>query len=72
MAYQLLGFQTDNTERGYDAERFADTLKEARREARYMLSATYTRVCESTHDLEVIQVWDGDTLVFEVWRTELG
>lgn len=62
MGYQIQGFQT-STERGFDAERSAETLADAKREAKYMLSNAYQRASEASSKLKTIQIWKGDTLI---------
>lgn len=66
MTYQLQGFQTLNTERGNDAERSADTLKDARKEAKYMLSDEYRRASEVSDKLAIVQIWKGNELIAEM------
>ena len=66
MTYQIQGFQTLNTERGYDAERTADTLKDAKKEARYMLSDDYRRASEASSKLATVQIWKGSDLIAEL------
>lgn len=66
MTYQIQGFQTLNTERGYDAERAADTLKDARKEAKYMLSDDYRRASEVSDRLAIVQIWKGRELIDEM------
>ena len=66
MTYQIQGFQTLNTERGYDAERSADTLKDARKEAKYMLSDDYRRASEASAKLATVQIWKGSELIAEM------
>jgi hypothetical protein len=66
MTYQIQGFQSINTDRGYDAERSADTVKEARREAKYMLSDEYRRASEVSDKLAKVQIWKGEELIDEM------
>ena len=66
MTYQLQGFQTLNTECGNDAERSADTLKDARKEAKYMLSDEYRRASEASDKLAIVQIWKGNELIAEM------
>lgn len=66
MKYQIRGFQTSNTERGCDAEWDADTLAEAKRQAKYMLSDDYRRVCEASNALATVQIWKGNELIDEL------
>lgn len=66
MTYQIQGFQTLNTERGNDAERSADTIKEAKREAKYMLSDEYRRASEASDKLAIVQIWKGRDLITEM------
>jgi hypothetical protein len=63
--YQLQGFQ-GSTERGYDAERTAETLKDARKEAKYMLSEEYRRASEASRKLATVQIWKDGALIDEV------
>lgn len=62
--YHIQGFQ-GSTRFGFDAERTADTLAEARREAKYMLSDDYRRASEATDRLAIVQIWRGDKLLEE-------
>lgn len=66
MTYQIQGFQSNDTQNGCDAERTAETIKEARLEAKYMLSDDYRRACEASRKLVTIQIWKGETLVAEL------
>ena len=65
--YSLQGYQSLNTETGYDAERFADTLKDARKQAKYMLSNDYRRTSEASSLLVKIQIWKNEELVDEIY-----
>lgn len=62
MKYQVLGFQSSDTKNGCDSEWGADTLADAKREAKYMLSDRYAAVCESAK-LATVQIWKGKTLI---------
>lgn len=64
--YQIQGYQTTDTDNGYDAERFAPTIKLARKTAQYMLSDDYRRVCEAAQPLVKIQIWKDKTLIDEI------
>lgn len=57
MKYLVLGFQDATRDEGYDAERGADTLKEAKHEARYMLSEEYRKASEASAKLQMVQIW---------------
>jgi hypothetical protein len=70
MTYQLQGYEDRTAETGYDAERFADTLKDARKQAKYMLSDEYRNVCEASRLLTKVQIWKGEELVDEVYGKE--
>ena len=63
MTYEVLGFQTHDTDHGCDAERSADTLADARKQAKYMLSDAYRLASEASDNLAVVQIWKGDTLI---------
>jgi hypothetical protein len=65
MQYSIQGFQTINSDNGCDAERFADTLKEAKQEARYMLSDQYRIASEATSRLALVQIWKNGELIAE-------
>lgn len=62
--YSIQGFQSF-TQNGCDAERNADTIKDARRQARYMLSESYRVASEATEKLSMVQIWKGDKLIQE-------
>lgn len=66
MTYQIQGFQTLNTERSCDVERTADTLKNARKKAKYMLSDDYRRASEASSRLATVQIWKGEELIAEM------
>jgi hypothetical protein len=70
MTYQLQGFEDRTAETGYDAERYADTLKDARKQAKYMLSDDYRNMCEASRVLTKIQIWKGEELVEEFYGKE--
>lgn len=65
MTYSLQGFQTTDSSNGCDAERSADTLKEAKQEARYMLSDQYRIAGEATSRLALVQIWKNGELIAE-------
>jgi hypothetical protein len=65
MIYSLQGFQADS-DQGCDAERFADTLKEAKQTARYMLSEQYRIASEASKRLALVQIWKGNELITEM------
>jgi len=65
MDYLILGFQTADIDSGCDAERTADTLKEAKRKARYMLTEAYRRDSESDAVLVVVQIWKDGVVVWD-------
>jgi len=67
MVYHLQGFEDRDAESGYDAERFADTIKEARQEAKYMLSEDYRRASEADKMIAKVQIWKGEELIDEVY-----
>jgi hypothetical protein len=64
--YQLRGFQGQDTNNGCDAERSADTLVDAKRQARYMLSDDYRRASEAADTLVTVQIWKGAALIAEI------
>jgi hypothetical protein len=64
--YTILGFQTKDTEHGCDAERFAETIKDARAQARYMLTDDYRRASEAIDVLAIVQIWRDDVLIDEI------
>lgn len=51
---------------GCDAERTSDTLKDARKQAKYMLSDEYRRASEATDKLALVQIWKDGALIAEV------
>ncbi len=65
--YTILGWQNaDSTENGCDAERTTDTLKDAKAEARYMLTERYSRACESTSRIVLARIYRGSAIVAEL------
>jgi hypothetical protein len=64
--YRLEGFTSYNTTNGCDAERFADTMLSAKREARYMLTDCYMRACESTAPVVVVHILRDGELIHEL------
>jgi len=46
--------------------RSADTLKDARKEAKYMLSDDYRRASEASAKLATVQIWKGSELIAEM------
>jgi hypothetical protein len=58
--YLIRGYCGD-TDRGFDSESEADTLKEARNRARYMLSEAYMRVVESEVPVVYAEVIEAKT-----------
>lgn len=58
--YIIRGYCSD-TEGGYDSENFADTLKEAKERARYMMTEEYLRVVESTVPVVYVEVINAKT-----------
>jgi hypothetical protein len=65
MIYSLQGFQTTDSHNGCDVERSADTLKEAKQEARYMLSDQYRINSEASCRLALVQIWKNGELIAE-------
>lgn len=65
MTYQIQGFQ-GSTQNGYDAERSAETLKDARKQAKYMLSDTYRQASEASEKITTVQIWRNGELIDEV------
>lgn len=63
MKYIIIGFQDPTRDAGYDAERGADTLKDAKREAKYMLSEEYRIASEASTKLRITQIWRSGELV---------
>lgn len=53
--YTLRGYCADS-DGGYDDESVADTLKEAKERARYMMSEEHTRVVESTVPVVYVEI----------------
>ena len=64
--YSIQGFQTTDTSRGCDAERTADTLKDAKRQARYMRSEDYRVASEAYARLSVVQIFKDSELILEL------
>jgi hypothetical protein len=58
--YLVQGFCSD-TDGGFDDEAPADTIKEARERAQYMMSDTYTRIVESTVPVVYVRVINAKT-----------
>jgi hypothetical protein len=69
-AYQIQGYQDRTTEFGFDAERTAETLKDARREAKYMLTEDYRLTSEASSKLTKVQIWKGEELLDEIFGKE--
>jgi hypothetical protein len=66
--YKLLGFQSaTDVDNGCDAERSADTFKEAKWEALYMLSDAYKRACEASAPLEAVHIYKDGELIVEIY-----
>ena len=68
--YIILGFYTENTFDGSDAESPADTLVEAKRRAKCMMTPAYQRVCESSRPITRVQIIRGDECIedYFVWK----
>lgn len=55
--YRVEGFQNaDSVERGYDGSKDAETLKEAKDAARWMLTDSYRQLCEASECLKYCRV----------------
>lgn len=64
--YVVLGFYTaDDVNSGCDAESEADTLKEAKARARYMISEQARLDNEASKRLQRAQVWRGNECVVD-------
>lgn len=62
--YTLHGYCSDS-DGGYDDESHAETLKEAKEKARYMMSEEHTRIVESTVSVTYVEVLNAsDEVVF--------
>jgi hypothetical protein len=67
--YILRGYTSrENLERdrGCDDETGADTLKEARRIAKYWMTEEYMHTIETTVPVVLVQIWKGDECVDEL------
>ena len=66
--YSIRGYCADNTDGGYDEESSADTLKEAKERAKYMMTEAHTRVVESTVPIVyvTIQRSNDDDIILEL------
>lgn len=58
--YSIRGYCND-TDGGYDDETVAETLVEAKKRAKYMMTETYTRVVESTVPVVYVEVINNET-----------
>ena len=58
--YILRGYCSD-TDGGYDDESTAETLKEAKERAKYMMSEEHTRIVESTVPVVYVEVINSKT-----------
>lgn len=65
--YLLRGYCSDS-DGGYDDESTAETLKEAKERAKYMMSEEHTRIVESTVPVVYVEVINSktDEVVFEI------
>lgn len=75
MKYRIEGYcSADGIDKGYDASSEADTLKEAKEKARYMLTKEHQAACEASDPLTVARVmrvlggWEMDDEF--VWQVE--
>ena len=53
--YSIRGYCLD-TDGGYDDESFADTLKEAKERAKYMMTEEHTRIVETTVPIVYVEI----------------
>jgi hypothetical protein len=64
--YTLLGYTSEegiDDGRGCDSETGADTLKEAKKKAKYWLTEDYMHACESSQRIQVVRILrDGEVL----------
>lgn len=58
--YIIRGYCSDS-DGGYDDESSADTLKEAKQRARYMMSEEHTRIVESTVRVAYVEIINAKT-----------
>jgi len=65
--YVIRGYCSDS-DGGYDDESTADTLKEAKAKARYMMSDEHTRIVETTVPVVYVTVqrYDSDDVLFDL------
>jgi hypothetical protein len=67
--YQLRGYSSEEQlerDRGCDDERGVDTLKEAKRIAKYWMTESYMRTVESGRPVAIVQIWKGDECLDEM------
>jgi hypothetical protein len=67
--YQLRGYSSEGQlerDRGCDDERGVDTLKDAKRIAKYWMTEAYMRVVESSRPVVIVQIWKGDECLDEM------
>jgi hypothetical protein len=67
--YQLRGYTSEEQlerDRGCDDERGVDTLKDARRIAKYWMTEAYRQMVESTSLVVIVQIWKGDECLDEM------
>jgi hypothetical protein len=70
MTYRLEGYTNRNAETGYDAESSADTIKEAKQRAKYMMSEEERVANEASSRIVKVQIWKGAELVDELYGRE--
>lgn len=70
MTYRLEGYTNRNAETGYDAESSADTIREARKRAKYMMSEEERVANEASNRIAKVLIWKGDELIDELYGRE--
>ena len=67
--YSIHGYRSDNTDGGYDDESTAETLKEAKDRAKYMMSEEHTRTVEATVPVVYVTVqrYNSDDILLELF-----
>lgn len=53
---------------GYDADSPADTLREAKRRAKHLLSDEYQKLTESEQPMSYVQILKGRDVIVDYWR----
>ena len=69
MQYYLYGYQSGEANGGADAECSADTLKDAKAQAKYMLTDAYRRASEASECIKYVQVWRGTDIVYDIFHS---